>query len=176
MEEVLIRRKIAMRLFNALVLVCLIDSLTARCFQVPEVHAEQGPRNVILVIGDGMGPSQIGLLSLYERYQGKASGVTHGMLEQLLRNGTLGLVQPKPPGALVVDSACAATELASGEEAFSQSLGLSVAGKPVETIIRREKRMGKSAGIVSDTRITHDAPAAFYARVLHRDDENSIAR
>lgn len=165
-----------MRLFIGLVLVCLIDSLTALRFQVPEVHAEQGPRNVILVIGDGMGPSQIGLLSLYERYRGKASGVTHGIFEQLLRDGTLGLVQPKPPGALVVDSACAATELASGEEALSQSLGLSVAGKPVETISQRAKGMGKSVGIVSDTRITHATPAAFYARVPHRDDENSIAQ
>jgi alkaline phosphatase len=37
------------------------------------------------------------------------------------------------------------------------------------------RQLGKSAGVISNTRLTHATPAGFYAHVIHRDMENEIA-
>jgi alkaline phosphatase len=84
-------------------------------------------------------------------------------------------VQPKPAGALVIDSACSATELATGHPSLPETLGFDADGKTPETILALASRLGKSTGLVSDTRITHATPAAFFARVSHRSEENTIA-
>lgn len=129
------------------------------------------PKNIILVIGDGMGPQQIGLLELYAKLDRK----TETAFRKLASKSTLALVQPIPAGGLVVDSGCAATTLASGVEALPETLGLDARGKSVESILERAKKAGKSVGLVSDTRITHATPAAFVAHSVNRDDETGIA-
>ena len=133
-------------------------------------------RNVILLIGDGMGPQQIGLLSYYAHnaphsvYNGRTPAI-----EQLMNEGVTGVVRTNPAHALVVDSAAAATQLATGKLAPSEALGVDEDGHVVDTVLERAERMGKATGLVSDTRITHATPAAFGAHVAHRSQENEIA-
>ena len=98
-------------------LLCLVASLCIGCATTATQRLDTSPptqiKNVILVIGDGMGPQQLGLLEEYARrapnsiYQGAPT-----TLSQLIAEGSLGLSRSGPADALVVDSACSATQLA----------------------------------------------------------------
>ena len=134
-------------------------------------------KNIILVIGDGMGPQQLGLLQAYASgapqsiYAGKPSH-----WQRFAEEGTLALVLTQAHNALVTDSACAATQLAIGEESRNGMIGLDLNGQAQPTLVEKAQKAGWSTGLVSDTRITHATPAAFASHVLSRSDENEIAR
>lgn len=133
-------------------------------------------KNVILVIGDGMGPQQVGLLALYARYAPSSTAPNRtAALERLMTEGAVGMMFTEPHGALVVDSAAAATQIATGQYAGSEMIGVNYQGEPAETVVEVAKRVGKSAGLVTDTRVTHATPAAFAAHQPHRQMENEIA-
>ncbi|MGK0446220.1 MAG: alkaline phosphatase, partial [Bermanella sp.] len=74
-------------------------------------------KNVILMIGDGMGAQQVGLLEEYaRRAPNSVLATTTTGLQQFADNGRLGLSMNAPMGAnpsLVVDSACSASQLAT---------------------------------------------------------------
>lgn len=135
--------------------------------------------NVILMIGDGMGAQQVGLLEEYARrakhstYQGHKTAIS-----KVAEAGRVGLSLTAPygqDGHLVVDSACSATQLATGVASGSEMIGLDENGNKVQTILEKAKAQGKATGLVSDTRITHATPAAFAAHQSHRSFENEIA-
>ncbi len=136
-------------------------------------------KNIILLIGDGMGAAQIGLLEYYARlaphsiYMDKANGRT--AISRFSTNGRMGLSMTEPADALVVDSACSATQLATGSPSRNGLIGTDANGKAVETVLERAKAAGKATGLVSDTRITHATPAAFAAHQSSRKKENAIA-
>jgi len=152
---------------------------------VKEVEVAPAPitqvKNVILMIGDGMGAQQVGLLEEYARRA--PNSIYNEMnnqtaLTKLGHAGQLGLSLNAPFGAngsLVVDSACSASQLATGVAAGSEMVGLDEQGNIVETILEKAKRAGKATGLVSDTRITHATPAAFASHQPHRSLEPSIA-
>jgi alkaline phosphatase len=138
-------------------------------------------KNVILMIGDGMGAQQVGLLEEYARrapnsiYNDKGNTTA---LSAFAKDGLMGLSLSSPHGAngsLVVDSACSASQLATGVAAGSEMIGLDVNGNIVETILEKAKAKGKATGLVSDTRITHATPAAFASHQPHRSLEAQIA-
>ena len=132
------------------------------------------PKNIILMIGDGMGPQQIGMADLYKRYATSSDKKPLAM-RTIMNAGSNGIVMTEPYGHLVVDSACSASQYATGQYALSETLGLDHRGDPVETILELAKKKGKSTGLVSDVRLTHATPAAFIAHVAHRSMENEIA-
>jgi alkaline phosphatase len=135
-----------------------------------------GIRNVIIMIGDGMGPQQVGLLTQYAKYA-KGSTVPNrkAAIETVLSEGVVAIVNNQPHGALVVDSAAAATQLGTGQLAGSEMIGANYLGQRVENIVEAAHRVGKSAGLVTDTRITHATPAGFAAHQANRESENEIA-
>ncbi len=132
-------------------------------------------KNVIMIIGDGMGPQQVGLLLSYAR-QAPHSVIADRKtaLDRLLEHGLLGLSLTHTADTLVTDSAASATQLATGVFTRAEILGLDKGGNRQENIIEIARRLGKSTGLVSDTRITHATPAAFAAHQTHRSQENSI--
>ena len=133
-------------------------------------------KNVIMMIGDGMGVQQVGLLETYANraesspYDGEPTG-----LAKLAQNGKIVLSRTSPIDTLVVDSACSATQLAIGEPTLSEVIGIDKDGNPVQTVLELAKSKGKATGLISDTRITHATPASFAAHVAHRSMENDIA-
>ena len=136
-------------------------------------------KNVILMIGDGMGAQQVGLLEEYaRRAPNSVLASTTTSLQKLADEGRMGLSMNAPMGAnpsLVVDSACSATQLATGKGSISEAIGLDDNGNKVQTILEKAKAMGKATGLITDTRITHATPAAFAAHQPHRSFENEIA-
>ncbi len=145
--------------------------------------AERPVKNIILVIGDGMGPQQIGMLTLLSRAMREGTivppkslrGIEHFSVERLMNSGEVGVVQPSAKGMLVADSACSATALATGAQVPPEMIGMDAEGKRLETILERAEKLGLLTGLVSDTRITHATPAAFASHAFHRSLENDIA-
>ncbi|QSX37827.1 alkaline phosphatase [Shewanella sedimentimangrovi] len=150
---------------------------------IKEVAPEEvtSVKNVILMIGDGMGPQQVGLLEDYARRAPQSTYNSKGnktAISKLGDAGQVGLSLNAPwgnEGSLVVDSACSATQLATGMASGSEMIGLDNQGNTVATILERAKAKGKATGLVSDTRLTHATPAAFAAHQPHRSYESAIA-
>jgi alkaline phosphatase len=159
-----------------------VFSLVALCsgwshVTVAQAHEEplQPIRNVILIIGDGMGPAQIGLLQSYARLAPNSPYAGPTALQQFADRGRTGISSTEPHGGLVADSACSASQLATGQSVPSEAISVNPAGVPVQTVLERAQATGRAVGLVSDTRMTHATPAAFASHVAHRSMENEIA-
>ncbi|MBB1271085.1 alkaline phosphatase [Shewanella sp. SR44-3] len=178
---------LALAISSCLLTACNSDTKTVEVIKEVEVTKEVPPaevtqvKNVILMIGDGMGAQQVGLLEEYARRAPNSTYKSQGgktALSKLGEIGQLGLSLNAPHGdngSLVVDSACSATQLATGKAAGSEMIGLDSDGNIVATILEKAKAKGKATGLVSDTRITHATPAAFAAHQPHRSLEAQIA-
>ncbi len=133
-------------------------------------------RNIILMIGDGMGPQQISMLETYAQlapnsiYKGEDTAMS-----RLSDAGTVGISMTYPNGSMVVDSASSASQLATGKFSPSEAIGLDSNGNSAETVLEAAQKLGKATGLVSDTRLTHATPASFAAHQPHRSLENQIA-
>jgi alkaline phosphatase len=122
-------------------------------------------KNVIYFIGDGMGLSQVYLTSMLE-----------GRPLSLMKTPYIGLVKTHSANSWVTDSAAAGTALASGFKTNNGMINILPDGTVVPTIFEVAKTYGVRTGIVVTCRVTHATPAAFYAHVKSRDEENEIAR
>jgi len=156
---------------------CVAAVLLSNCAPVETVKLGQAkPKNVIMIIGDGMGPQQVGLLLSYAR-QAPHSVITDRTtaFDRIMLQGRMGISLTYPDNALVTDSAASATQLSTGHMSGAEMIGLDRDGNRQETLVEKARRMGKVTGLVSDTRITHATPAAFAAHQAHRSMENEIA-
>ena len=136
-------------------------------------------KNVIIMIGDGMGPQQVGFLEAYARQAPQSIYRTQGRVTAIgeaATQGHLALSLHHPKDGLVVDSACSATQLATGVFSGSEMIGIDHQGNQVETVLEVAKRLGKKTALISDTRITHATPASFASHQPHRSKENAIAK
>jgi len=133
-------------------------------------------KNVIMIIGDGMGPQQVGLLLSYAR-QAPNSVIKDRTtaFDRISSNGLMSISMTNANNVLVTDSAASATQLATGKYSGSEMIGADKDGNTAESILEKAKKVGKSTGLVSDTRITHATPAGFAAHQSHRSKENAIA-
>jgi alkaline phosphatase len=121
------------------------------------------PRNIILMIGDGMGVAQVSALRL-------RIGRT-----QFDRFPTAGFSVTCSADRLVTESASGATALSTGRRTSSGRIGMDSAGKPLQTILEYAKSLGKATGVVATSAITHATPAAFLAHVDSRKKQEEIA-
>jgi alkaline phosphatase len=126
-------------------------------------YGSQVPRNVILMIGDGMGFGQITLAEL--------SAATPLNMESMPYTA---FVKTQSLDA-VTDSAAAGTALATGFKTKNGMIGVLPDGTIVPTILEKAIRLRKAAGLVTTTTITHATPAAFGSHVASRGDEADIA-
>jgi alkaline phosphatase len=133
-------------------------------------------KNLILMIGDGMGPQQISLLEAFARHSKLGVVKEEDFVFKTIANeGALGVSYTAPQGSLVVDSASSASQLATGFESRSEMIGLDAAGDSRATILEKARDRGMMTGLISDTRITHATPSAFATHVPNRWFETQIA-
>lgn len=133
-------------------------------------------RNVILVIGDGMGPQQVSLANLYARHAPRSVVPERTLaLVRLMAEGRTGLSSTEPADGLVNDSAGSATQLATAGPSRPGMIGVDADGNPAETVLEKAKRAGYATGLVSNVRITDATPAAFAAHRPYRYQEAEIA-
>ncbi|HPT83849.1 MAG TPA: alkaline phosphatase [Limnochordia bacterium] len=132
------------------------------------VWAEAPVKNVILLIGDGMGINQItaARLSLAEG--------AYAVLNLDTMPYT-GFSINFAANNLVTDSAAAATALATGFRTDTGRLGTLPDGTAAESIMLKAKERGLSIGLVATVKVTDATPAAFLVNADHRAFERDIA-
>lgn len=132
----------------------------------PPSHGPSEKRNVILMIGDGMGTAQRTAARIFS--QG-SEGRT-----QMDRLPGLCLVTTYSADAMITDSAAAATAMASGIKTNNNFVGVDPERRPVPTILEMAKERGFATGLVTTSTLTHATPASFAAHVDNRNDWNAI--
>ena len=127
-------------------------------------------RNVILLIGDGMGQAH--------RFAGQllAAGRDGRLaMDRLPHVGQMGTMSADPT-TFVTDSAAAATAISTGVKTHNGSVSIDPEGGERTTILELAKASGRSVGLVSNCQITDATPAAFAAHVPHRADQSEVGR
>lgn len=127
--------------------------------QQPEV------KNIILMVGDGMGAAQISALMLADE----------NAPVNMERATVGGFVKTRSADNRVTDSAAAATAYSTGEKTNNGHLSVNPEGAPLETILEKAENAGMPTGLVVTINIQHATPAAFYAHNPDRNDYEDIA-
>jgi len=122
------------------------------------------PKNIVLMIGDGMGTSQI--------YAGM---VANGNILQLERFSFVGFSKTTAYDDLITDSGAGATALSIGKKTYNGAIGVAGDTTIHETILESAKAAGKATGMVATCAITHATPASFAAHQPNRNLSEAIA-
>ncbi len=130
-------------------------------------------QNVILMVGSGMGPQQMGEVIQYRRLRKPSEEKL--ALEKLMDRKTLGMVATNSYLDIVSDTASANSAMACGLKARNNTVGLDANGNPCETILERAAKLGKGTAVVSNAKLSQPGVAAFLAHYLESQEENEIA-
>ncbi|MBN2003039.1 MAG: alkaline phosphatase [Anaerolineae bacterium] len=127
------------------------------------------PRNVILFIGDGMGPEQVKAAGIY---QNGAPGTL--FMESLPYTSTMTTYSANNA---VTDSAASSTAMATGIKVNNYVVAQARPGDghDLEDLVERFHRACKSAGLVTTAFATHATPAGFGAHTQDRYNYAEIA-
>lgn len=128
-----------------------------------EGAARDRPRNVILMIGDGMGAAHL-----------TAARVARGTL-QIERMPVGGMVTTFPIGSFVTDSAASGTAFATGVATINGMISMTPDGERPSTVLELAEERGMSTGLVVTCSVTHATPAVFAAHAPSRTMEQEIA-
>lgn len=124
----------------------------------------QKPLNIIFLIGDGMGVSQV------------TSAFYFGTSEPNFQKFKIvGLSETSSTSDWVTDSAAGATALSTGQKTYKRAIGVSKDSIALPTILEQLQKKNYQTGLVSLTSITHATPASYYAHVKDRDLHEDIA-
>lgn len=138
----------------------------------PNGHGSPSPRarNLILLLGDGMGAAH--------RFAGQLllAGRTGRLaMDRLPHHGQMGTLSVDP-ASFITDSAAAATALATGAKTVNGAVSIDPDGNFRPTVHELARQAGKATGLVTTCQVTDATPAAFGAHVAHRSDQSEIAR
>ena len=157
-------------------LFCITVGCLASCVSQTYVHAgahacEQAvapvptqARNVILMIGDGMGAEHVWAAWLSNK--GKLNIATLPVT---------GFSITTSASHTITDSAAGGTAIACGQKTVNGQVGVDAEGKAMESLAEQMRKAGKATGIVVTKAVTDATPAAFYAHVQSRKDTAAIA-
>jgi alkaline phosphatase len=151
------------KLFASTALVLLVFLLACNSGQATGKNAPE-VRNIILLIGDGMGVTQV--------YSAMTVAGHPLNLEKFTFTGfskTYSLTD------YITDSAAGGTALATGHKTKNGIIAEDTLGNPLKTILEIAEEMGKGTGLVSTSAITHATPASFIAHEHSRNDYEAIA-
>jgi len=124
-------------------------------------------RNIIFLIGDGMGIAQVQLASL------KAVGAEGKLYMEKLP--VTGLMTTHSANSHVTDSAAAGTALACGIKTSNGMVGMDPDKTPYKNILEVAQHEGMRTGLVATSTITHATPASFASHVASRGNQEKIA-
>lgn len=131
---------------------------------------EEGAKNIILLVADGMGLADVTAARMFKNGPGGEPLAFETLPE-------VGYQRTYSANSTLTDSAAAASAWATGEKFANGEISFRAKEKrPIQTILELAKERGKATGLVTTKTITDATPAAFGAHVFSRDCQNEIAR
>lgn len=125
---------------------------------------KQEVKNLIYMVGDGMGLAHVSMLKVEEKFEPTAFD----------RAQNIALITTYSANNRVTDSAAAGTALATGYKTNNSMLGMTPDSVNVESMMAKATRAGMATGLAFTCYLQHATPAAFYAHSSHRDSINII--
>lgn len=122
------------------------------------------PKNIIFLVGDGMGLTQI--------TAGMIGNDNKLNLEEFKH---IGLIKTSSTTGLITDSAAGATAFSTGKKTYNGAIGVDNDTTAVETILEIAAGENYATGLVATSSITHATPASFYAHQPSRSMDEAIA-
>ena len=142
-----------------LILCLLLFISIFKAYATPKpVQTIQPVKNVIVMIGDGMGVS---MTSAYRYYQDNPQ--TPEFEASLFDRFLVGMASthPEPQSGYITDSAASGTALATGYKTLNQMLSVHPQKKKLKTLLEIAQEQGKATGVVVTSQLSHATPAAF---------------
>lgn len=130
----------------------------------PHKFKSQKPKNIILLIGDGMGVSQV--------FAGLTANGGNLFLENCKH---IGFSKTQAANKYITDSAAGGTALSCGVKTYNGAIGVDADTVSVKTILEEAEEKGLATGLVSTSSITHATPASFIAHQPNRGMYEEIA-
>lgn len=118
----------------------------------PALPDPKRPKNIVLMIGDGMGLSQV-TAALYSNKNQLA----------LEKFPVVGFHKAYASNDLVTDSAAGATAFSCGTKTYRGAIGVDVDSIPCRTILEEAEENGLATGMIVTSTVVHATPAAFIA-------------
>ena len=134
--------------------------------------AAKQAKNIIMVVGDGMGPSYT---TAYRYFADDKTTpeVENTVFDRLLVG--MASTNPHQVTGYVTDSAAGATALATGVKTYNEAIGVDHTKLPVQNVIEWAKMQGMKTGVAVTSQINHATPAAFTTHNESRHNYNDIA-
>jgi alkaline phosphatase len=152
-----------MRMSRVVTLIALLLLNVQIVSAIPAVRGERPVKNIILMIGDGMGTSAV--------YAGYTLNKGHLNMERFRTAG----FSKTYSTSYVTDSGAGGTAISTGHKTYNGAIGVDSAGLPVKTILEWAEENGKATGMVATCAITHATPASFVSHQAARGDYELIA-
>ncbi|WP_312901927.1 alkaline phosphatase [Chryseobacterium taichungense] len=142
------------------------NTLTSDVYQPKFLYENKNipVKNVILLIGDGNGLSQISSSVLANKGQ---------LTLTQLKN--IGLIKTTSADNFTTDSAAGATAFATGKKTNNRFIGVDPSGKAISNITEILSEKGFNTGVITTDEIVGATPSAFYAHQKDRGMEKEIA-
>jgi alkaline phosphatase len=129
-----------------------------------DIPAFNRPKNIILMIGDGMGLTQI-----------TAGMYSNGNQLYLEKFPFIGLHKSYASNKLITDSAAGATAFACGVKTYNGAIGVDPDTIAVKNILEEAEQNGLATGLIATSTIVHATPASFIAHQKQRKMYEEIA-
>ncbi|EIT85690.1 alkaline phosphatase [Fictibacillus macauensis ZFHKF-1] len=129
-------------------------------------------RNIIFMVGDGMGPSTTTALRYW-----RDNHHTRTMEKTTFDRYFIGkqMTYSNDSKENITDSAAAATAMATGYKTYNAAISVDRNKKEVKTVLEAAKSAGKSTGLVSTSELSHATPGSYGAHDPDRKHMDSIA-
>lgn len=150
--------------FFLITILATLISCTNQCAHKTECSKPRKVKNVIFMIGDGMGLNQL--------YAGMTANGGNLNIERCTH---IGLAKTYSANSYITDSAASGTALATGNKTNNGMIGMNADSVAVKSVLSMAEEAGMSTGLVATVRITHATPAAFYAHQINRGMYEEIA-
>lgn len=129
------------------------------------------PKNIILMIGDGMGFNHI-----YRAVDSASYSSATPVQLNITKFRHIALAKTNSANDKVTDSGAAGTAIATGTKTNNNSIGVDSQNKPLKSILKYAEENGLATGLVATVDITHATPASFVASVQSRYQADDIAK
>lgn len=162
----------------------------------PDRPCLPNPKNIIILIGDGMGFNHIQASNCFQGVDRQAYQDFPVRLAMAHYPARAGSYDDAKPGSNTwakgyntvaawsdtaylrrdyTESAAAATAMATGQKTYNNSVGMSVEHDTLENLTGLAKKMGKATGVVTSVPFSHATPAGFVAHNVVRTNYPQIA-